>query len=299
MKNNKFFFLFIFLVLINIFGRINIKAEELISFSPSQIIVKENDLGKKYTITITNSSPVPYTFTTTEQLIKTDNTVSTILPIVITNKRLEIAKNEFTVNANSSYELIVRVKIFTNETFESFPALILKEKATNNNQINVLLETIIPFIIQNTKGESKIDSILSINVQNYTLDPKLIVEGTISNVGTKFFNVSGTVVISKNDVRVAEKELTSQIQLSGLFFPQDTRNFMVDWTNDKEYFDGLGEYTVESRITNDETNKTIVNKITFIYIPKNLLLLGIGVLSGIGIIMISVTIIKKIVKKVA
>jgi hypothetical protein len=295
MKNKKILFSMCCLLIANIIFLSNTRAtEESVTFSPSQVIVNEKDLGKNYTITVNNTSATPYTFTVEEQLVTKEGEKMTILPATIENKRLEIAKNEFSLKANEKIDLTVRVKIFSNESFESFPALIFKEKASNSTNIKVLLQSIIPFIVQNTKGEYKLDSSMSLNVQNYTTDNKITIEGIVTNIGTKFFNTSGVVVISKNGVTLAEKELTSQI--SGLFFPKETRDFKIGWTNDKDYFDALGEYTVESRITNNETNKTLINRTTFIYIPKNLIVLLISALGGIVGLIIIISIIKKIIR---
>jgi hypothetical protein len=297
MKKLKFFPFLIFIALSNLFFLINIQAQDTaITFTPSQIIVKENDLGKRYTITVNNPSEKPYTFIAEEQKVKIEGETLTITTEE-TEKRLEISKNEFTVEAMSKAEIIVRVKIFTNENFDSFPALILKEKAGKTDKIDVLIQAIIPFIVQNTKGESLLDSTMSINAQNYTIDPNLIIDGTVSNLGSKFFNPAGIIVISKNGVKIDEIEITSQIE--GLFYPNDVRTYKIDWINDKDYLEGVGEYTVESRITNDETNNVTVNIITFIYIPKNLILLVGGILSCIILLIGTIKIIKIVLKKKA
>jgi len=274
----------------------SIKAlESQIAFSPSQIIVKETDLGKKYIITITNTTNTDYTFLTEEKSVKkTDNTLDLIETTPLT-KRLEIMSNEFKVKSNSKFELTVRVKIFSNESFEALPALLIKEKADPKNQLKVLIQSVIPFIVQNKNGNFKIDNTFTLNAQNYTIDPKVIITGTASNNGTKFCNLSGTVLISKNGVVIDEKELTSQI--NGLIFPNEKRNYLNEWNISKDYFDGLGEYTIESRINNDETDTTSVMKISFIYIPKNLILTVAGAVLGIGLIISIINIIKKSKRK--
>ena len=268
-----------------------VKAEEQISFSPTQVIVRENELGKRYTITVTNTSSTEYTFSVEEKNAKiTDNNLE-LLETEIALRRLEIPVVEFKVKANDKYELVVRAKIFTNESFESFPSLVIKEKRNPQNQTTAQFQTIIPFIIQNTKGESKIESTFTINAQNYSIDPKIYILGTVENMGTKFSSLSGTIVILKNGKIIDEKEITSQI--SGLLFPNETRNYSTDWTVNQDYFDGLGEYTIESRVNNDETSNSSIMRISFIYIPKNLIIATLGTLIGIVLLISIISIIKK------
>jgi hypothetical protein len=268
-----------------------VKAEEQISFSPSQIIVKENELGKRYTITITNTSNTEYTFNVEEKNVKKTSDKLELLDTEVVLKRIEIPISEFKVKANDKFELSVRIKIFSNESFESFPSLVINEKANPLTQTKILFQAVIPFIVQNTKGESKIENVYTINAQNYTIDPKISILGTIDNKGSKFSNLSGSILILKNGKIIDEKEITSQI--SGLFFPGETRNYSLDWTITQDYFDGLGEYTVESRVNNDETSNTSVMKISFMYIPKNLIIVAIGSLVGIVLLIGLISIVKK------
>jgi hypothetical protein len=268
-----------------------VKAEEQISFSPSQIIVKENELGKRYTITITNTSNTEYTFNVEEKNVKKTSDKLELLDTEVVLKRIEIPISEFKVKANDKFELSVRIKIFSNESFESFPSLVINEKANPLTQTKILFQAVIPFIVQNTKGESKIENVYTINAQNYTIDPKISILGTIENKGSKFSNLSGSILILKNGKIIDEKEITSQI--SGLFFPGETRNYSLDWTITQDYFDGLGEYTVESRVNNDETSNTSVMKISFMYIPKNLIIVAIGSLVGIVLLIGLISIVKK------
>jgi hypothetical protein len=295
MKNLKLIFFVTFILLIIGFTSPVVKAQEQIVFSPTQLIVKVNELGKRYTITITNTSEIDYSFTVEEKKTKkTDNTFN-IFDTEITSKRLEIPISEFTVKAKDKFELTVRIKIFTNESFESFPSLLIKEKVDPKNQSKILFQIAIPFIVQTSNGESKIENSFTINAQNYTIDPKISVLGTIENTGTKFCNLSGTILILKNGKIIDEKEITSQI--SGLSFPNETRNYSMDWINTQDYFDGLGEYSVEARVNNDETSKTSIMRISFIYIPKNLIIATIGGVVGIVFIISIVSIIKKARKK--
>lgn len=296
MNKSKTIFLIATFLLSLLFLNANVKAlEGQIAFSPSQITVKESDLGKKYTISITNSTSSDYTFTTEEKSVKkTDNSLE-ILDTTPITRRLEIASSEFKVKSNSKFELQVRVKIFSNESFEALPALLIKEKADPKNQLKVLIQSVIPFIVQNKNGIFKIDNNFSINAQNYTLDPKVLISGTAINNGTKFCNLSGSVLLSRNGSIIDEKEITSQI--SGLIFPNEKRNYSNEWNISKDFFEGLGEYTIESRINNDETDTTSVMKISFIYIPKNLILTGVGTIIGIGLIVGVIAVIKKSKKK--
>jgi P pilus assembly chaperone PapD len=271
------------------------KAEETITFSPTQIIVKETDLGKRYTITITNSSNTDYVFNVEERNAKKSADQLELLDTDVVLKRLEIPTSEFKVKANDKYELVVRVKIFTNESFDAFPSLVIKEKSDPTNQLKILLQTVIPFIIQNTKGESKIENSFSISAQNYTIDPKISIVGTVDNKGTKFSNLSGTILILKDGKIIDEKEITSQI--SGLLFPGESRNYKIDWTINQDYFDGLGEYTLESRVNNDETSNTSVMKISYIYIPQNLIIVTLGGVLGLALLVIVINIIVKKIKK--
>lgn len=278
------------LFIIGLMGPI-VKAQEQISFSPTQVIVRENELGKRYTITVTNTSSTEYTFSVEEKNAKiTDNNLE-LLDTETTLKRLEIPVTEFKIKANDKYELIVRAKIFTNESFDSFPSLIVKEKTNPQSQTTAQFQTIIPFIIQNTKGESKIENSFTVNAQNYSIDPKISILGTIENKGTKFCSLSGTIVILRNGKIIDEKEITSQI--SGLLFPNETRNYSIDWTVNQDFFDGLGEYTIESKVNNDETSNTSIMKISFMYIPKNLIIATMGSLIGIVLVISIIRVIKK------
>jgi hypothetical protein len=291
MKNFKAILFSVLILLIFGLNGSVIKAQGQISFSPTQIIVRENELGKRYTITITNTSDVEYTLSVEEKNAKiTDNNLE-LLETEVALKRLEIPVAEFKVKANDKYELVVRAKIFTNESFESFPSLVIKEKINPQSQTTAQFQTIIPFIIQNTKGESKIESTFTINAQNYSIDPKIIVLGTIENRGTKFSSLSGTIVIMKNGIIIDEQEITSQI--SGLLFPNESRNYSTDWTISQDFFDGLGEYTIESRVNNDETSNSSIMRISFIYIPKNLIIASLGTLIGIVLLISIISIIKK------
>lgn len=278
------------LFIISLSGPI-VKAQEQISFSPTQVIVRENELGKRYTITVTNTSSTEYTFSVEEKNAKIANNNLELLNTETTLKRLEIPVTEFKVKANDKYELIVRAKIFTNESFDSFPSIVIKEKTNPQSQTTAQFQTIIPFIIQNTKGEAKIESSFTVNAQNYSIDPKISIMGTIENKGTKFCSLSGTIVILRNGKIIDEKEITSQI--SGLLFPNETRNYSIDWTVNQDFFDGLGEYTIESRVNNDETSNTSIMKISFRYIPKNLIITTVGSLIGIVLVISILRVIKK------
>jgi len=290
---------YIFLISIILFSTLTFnshsKAEETITFSPTQIVVQETDLGKRYTITITNTSKNDIVFNVEERNAKKSKDQLELLDTEVVLKRLEIPTSEFKVKANDKYELVVRVKIYTNESFDAFPSLVIKEKSDPSNQLKILLQTVIPFIVQNTKGESKIENIFSINAQNYTIDPKISILGSVDNKGTKFSNLSGTILILKDGKIIDEREITSQI--SGLLFPGETRNYKIDWTVSQDYFEGLGEYTLESRVNNDETSNTSVMKISYIYIPQNLIIATLGSILGLTLLIIIINIIVKKVKK--
>lgn len=276
-----------------------VKAEEGsgITISPGKVIMQINDYGKKYIFTVKNNSEAKISFTASEGLISQDeNGVTIPLDREVTTSYLEILTPEIEVVSGESAEIVVRTRIIGNETTLSFPALVIKSVPEKSTDIAVNYEMYIPFIAQNTTGVVSMNAETAIDANSFSTNPILDINGKITNDGDKFFNPSGTVTILKDGVKIHEQEITTQI--TGLLMPEKSIEYHVTWNNENDdILDALGEYTVETRITSDLSDKIYGSRINYMFIPINLIYISAGIVVGLIVILISIKIIKTLKKK--
>ncbi len=271
--------------------------EKNVVVAPSQVIMQTNDLGKKYSITITNNTSSLLTLSAEEGLVSRSNSGATV-PVeqAITQNFFEIPSQQISIDPGQKFELIVRTKIIKTTDFNVFPALHIKQATKNNEEVAIAYAFYIPFIIQDSIGDLLMDTFMTINIDKITFSPDIYINGKVNNKGNKFFDPKGTVVILKDSVKLQEQEITSQI--SGILFPGETKEYQYNWTLFNSNWNSVGEYTVESRITNDLSDKVTVSKIKFIYIPMQLIYLIIGVTGGLTSLIIITSVIKHMKKRV-
>ena len=263
-----------------------------LSLSPDVVVVNETGIGKVNTIVVTNNNTQKVQLTAEEGIVMR-NQEQKVVPVnePVTKKFLEITTTDFTVNPGATFEMKVRTKFTATEVAGRFPAVIVKTKPGTTQDVSLNYEIYIPILIQSITGEYKLTTDLKINVDRFTLDPKVTINGVINNEGGKFFNPSGTVLLYKDNVKLDEKEVTTQV--TGLEFPGETRSYQVNFVIPETSFKGAGEYAIESHVSSDINGKTIIARIKFIYLPKELLYLVGGGVLGIIVIGIVVSRIKK------
>lgn len=272
------------------------KAVNGVTVEPSKIVMQINDYGKVYTFTITNTTGAKINLTASEGLV-TQNEDGTTAPLNEEVKKsfIEILNNKVTIEDGKTAEIKVRTKIVGNDTTAKFPAMVLKSSDNASAGIGIAYELYIPIIAQNTSGKLSMASEMKIDVENYSFTPNVTVSGTVTNDGDKFYTPSGTIVILKDGVKIQEQEISSQI--AEILMPGKTRQFNYTWTNPKQSYDGVGEYTVETRITNNQSEKIVGSRIKYIYVPMQLVYIVAGAVGGIVLLVIVINVVKTIVKK--
>lgn len=268
-----------------------------LSISPDLLVIKETNIGKMYDIKVTNNTTQKVQMISQEGIV-IRNIAQQVVPVneEVTKQFLEIFPLEFNIEPGSTFDLKVRTKFTSTDISEKFPAVIIKTKTGTTSEVGLNFEIYIPVLIQNLNGQYKLTTDLKINFDRFTFDPQISVSGVINNEGSKFFNPSGTLILSKDTVKLAEKEVTTQI--GGLEFPKEARSFTTDFVIPDSSFKGVGEYIVESKIGSDLSGNVITARIKFIYIPKELIYLTGGALLGVIIITAIVKFVVKLKKPI-
>jgi len=177
-----------------------------LEFSPTNFVILENDLGVKKTITVTNSASADVTLTIEECVAERVNGKVQQLEATITKSAIELETTEITIKANASGTIVTRVRISASGE-EQIPCVLIKPKAVDaNNDISVTSSVLIPYLIQNFKGDQRVEITADIGSSGIVTSPDITIKGDIRNTGDKFFNPSGTVIISKNGVKLEEKD---------------------------------------------------------------------------------------------
>lgn len=255
--------------------------EKSLVVSPSFNTVDANDLGKTYTLKITNNTPADSVLRPSEVSIKRSLTGNIEL---VNDKQLnvlEFSKSEITVKAGETIDFPVRIKLTLSDNVDVFPAV--EFKLIGGDGTSVVGGIVTPFIIQDFDGNLDVQLNFNSNQPGIATGNQLRLTGKVINSGQKFFNPAGTISVFKGDKKIFEKQITDQIQ--GLLLPNESKNFTVDWTNELEGTDALGTYNIELKISASPYNQSFVTRINQVFVPQNYLLLAGG---GIVLIIISV-----------
>lgn len=260
-----------------------------ITISPATTIIYENDFGSEYTITIENNSDSDLSIIPTEKYVQKDES-GNIIPIDLKDQEyLDFEREEFTLKSKSRKKVPVRIRLIYKE-IKAYPAVSFKVKGDPKG-VTLGSELLSVFVLQNVNGQLNIDTQVNATT-GVIFTPEINLEGTIDNVGEKFFNPSGTVAIFKNDQLIYEKQITSQIE--GLLFPNESKEFGFSWLNEQNLFDSFGSYRMEVRIKPSPYSQIYGTKINFFYIPVQLLAIIIAIIAGASI---SLLLVQKLSKK--
>jgi hypothetical protein len=256
-----------------------------ITASPSDFIILENELGKKTPIVIKNSSAKDTKLDIAECIsTKIDGKIN-LLDQAVEKSVIDVLNPTITVKANSESTINVRVRISASGKGQ-IPCIKIYSKTDAT-----ITPIIIPFIIQNFAGSYKVNVNFDIGNTGLVTSPSLTISGKVANGGDKFFKPQGVVTISKNGQKLNETDITSQI--TGLLMSGEEKPFEVKWTNDQSLLDGIGEYTIEVKVTTDQSSDAVIKQLYYNYLPQDLLLIG-----GIGsaallLIIIGLIVLKK------
>jgi hypothetical protein len=261
-----------------------------IEVSPSNFVVLENDLGKKLLISIKNNTTQEQKFTIQECIsIKENNSIKP-LEEAITKSAIEIDENALTIKAGATGSITTRVRISASGG-DKIPCVIIKPQGQQTQDVGASTSFVVPYIIQNFKGEQKFEISMDIGKSGIVTDSSLTITGSLKNTGDKFFTPQGTVIISKNGTKLAEKEITTQI--NGLMLTQESKTFSVKWDNALQGFDAMGEYKIEVKISTDQAAKTTTKQIIFNYIPQDLILIAVIAVIALLLILVGLLVLKK------
>jgi hypothetical protein len=254
------------------------KAENSIKVYPASLIVNEKDVGKDVAITIENNTSASMDFSITEiQVQKTDNNISPLENKIEGIKRqFEFDQTTITVAPNSKRDFTMRIKLTISSNKNIFPAVSIKPATPGTVQS----EFIVPFFVQTFNGTYVLDNDMSAGDYSFITSPEITVKGTVKNSGQKFFDPRGTVTISKNDTRIAELEITTQI--NGMLLPGESRNYELKYKFPDQIKD-LGQYTIESKVNSDLSDKSVIVKTSMVFVPIAAFVLAGGIIMGLAI----------------
>lgn len=265
----------------------DVYASDLITISPETIRVGETDIGKTYTITITNGTSNKIKLKAEEIRLIADSVE--VDESEFSESALEIFVDEFEIEPGKSYEHKLRIKFISGDFTSSFPGI----SYTNieDNVIDLSYEKNIPVFIQNRTGEYKADIELTLNHENITTDPNILVSGSITNSGNKFFEGTLLLNIYKNNEIVEEADLTEQIE--GLMFPEDSKEFEFSYDISNTSWQDYSEYKVEIKLSNDINSNTKVASINLMFIPLETVYVAGGAILALIFIIFSLFFYKK------
>lgn len=265
----------------------DVYASDLITISPETIRVGETDIGKTYTITITNGTSDKIKLKAEEIRLIADSVE--VDESEFSESALEIFVDEFEIEPGKSYEHKLRIKFISGDFTSSFPGI----SYTNieDNVIDLSYEKNIPVFIQNRTGEYKADIELTLNHENITTDPNILVSGSITNSGNKFFEGTLLLNIYKNNEIVEEADLTEQIE--GLMFPEDSKEFEFSYDISNTSWQDYSEYKVEIKLSNDINSNTKVASINLMFIPLETVYVAGGAILALIFIIFSLFFYKK------
>lgn len=267
-----------------IFMSLNHTSIGALEVTPEKFIVQDHDFGRYYTLNLKNTEDEAVTLTLEEILTTLDNTNIVISNTKTEQKFLEIGKSEITIDKSSEYPLEVRFKFAENKSINQFPALSIKDKSTQQ-------EIIVPFLAQCNKCEFGLENTIEKNNTTIIFDKSFEINGQIQNTGGKFVNVKGDITVIKNGNIVKETVLNDQI--SGILFPKNSKNYTYTYTHSDNILESIGSYTVESRIYNDINGLVNGTRITYIYVPIELIIIIVSLI----LLITFVTIVLKLRRK--
>ena len=252
-----------------------------ITVSPPTIEISQGDLGKKYTIEITNNTESAVTFTASEEYVQRNDQKQTEIIEREDSNMLDFIEEPFSVAPGETYPFTVRVKLSVASTDGIYPAIAFTESG-DESDLNISSQIMTVFLVQNFDGEASVDTNIELGSSMVT-SSKVTISGDILNDGSKYYRPTGTIKVLKGETVLYEKQLTTQIE--GLLFPNESVDYEIEWENDENPFTAFGTYTVEVSISPTPFSATQVARIQYIYIPIELIgavIGGIVVLVGIG-----------------
>ena len=273
-----------------------IKAEGELEFSTDEIIVKETDLGRTYSIEITNKSDKEVFLKAEEILVERTNTGEFVKKTIEANNEgsagsLEIFQSTLKIKPGEKIEHKVRIKFSSKNFSTDYPGINYVLYTDSSYKTVENDSYYIPFIVQSLSGEYKMDLNIDITNQDITTDTTIHVVAEVANTGSKFFSPEGSISIYKGD------ELIAELSVADLFpkrmYPTDNIVIEKDLSIPGEKIDSVGEYTVKFTTKNDfiEKGKTIA--MTFMFVPMQILYIAGGAIGLIVIITIIISIIQK------
>ena len=269
---------------------LNVSATDIIEIDPQQIIVKETDLGKTFTINLRNTTDKKISLKATEILFeKTDSGIINPTETEVIETALEMFTNEITLAPGAEFEHKVRVKFSTSNYTNTYPGLKYENQQAADLTYNYT--GYVPFLIQNREGEYKMGIDIAISNSDISTTADIDVSGSIINEGGKFFNASGSVLIYKDNKLLFEQDVSEQF--AGLIFPSNSKDFQLNYQITDNSINAIGEYKVEIQVKSDINTSTKVAAINFMYIPFEVIKTGLLILGAIiGIIILIFLIIK-------
>ncbi len=276
-----------------------VKAEELLSISTDEIIVNETDLGRTYSIELTNKSDKDIFIKAEEIVVERSKTGDFVKKDVATTnpndqettKSLEIFQTSFKIKPGEKIEHKVRIKFSSKNFSFEYPGINYVVYSDSAYKAMVNDDNFVPFIVQSLSGEYKMDLNINISNQDITTDETIHVIAEVANTGSKFFSPEGSIYIYKGDVLIAELNVSDFMPKR--MYPTDNITIEKDLSIPGDKIDSVGEYTVKFTTKNDfiENGKTI--SMTFMFVPTQIFYIAGGAIGLIAIVTIIITIIQK------
>ncbi len=270
-----------------------VRAEASLTLSPEEITVKETDIGKTYTIKVTNPTEKDI-YVKAEEISVTRLSGGDFEVQKTTKdstKSLEMFKETFTIKPNETIEHKVRVKFSSKNFVSEYPGIQYSLYSDNSFKTMVKDDKYIPFIIQSLSGEYKMDINLDITNQDITSDTLIHVRAEVANTGSKFFTPEGKISIYKGGTLITEVEINDLLPTR--MYPTDNIVIDKDLTISDEKLDSVGEYTVKFTTKNDLLEKGKTIEMTFMFVPKLIYYLAGGLVAAIILVTIVISVIQK------
>jgi len=278
----------------------SVEAEDLLSISTEEIIVKETDLGRTYSIELTNKSDKDI-FIKAEEIVversKTGNFVKKDLATTNTtndqeaSKSLEIFQTSFKIKPGEKIEHKVRIKFSSKNFSFEYPGINYIVYSDSAYKAMVNDDNFVPFIVQSLSGEYKMDLNVNISNQDITTDQTIHIIAEVANTGSKFFSPEGSIAIYKGDVLIAELNVSDF--MPDRMYPTDNIIIEKDLSIPGDKIDSIGEYTVKFTTQNDFIEKGKTISMTFMFVPTQIFYIAGGAIGLIVIVTIIISIIQK------
>lgn len=267
---------------LNIFFINSVQSQSINDFkvSPASYIVYEDQIGNTYQVTLKNRSSSLISLTPSEVYFTNNNGQMVQAKTKEKLDYLDFITDTFTLEPNQSIKFDVRVRLL-NQDVKYYPAIVF---AQNTSKADVAQATI--FTIQNINGELSFKTDISIkNYKFVATNPKIFLNANLINDGSKFFDPQGVIRITKGQTVLSEQALSSE--QTDLLFAGDQKSYSFEWQNEQNIINSIGVYQIQSEIKPLPYNENHKSVIQFIYIPLDVILLGvIGSITIIAIIII-------------